>query len=164
MLESELKEIALDMKKEALENGYEISMPTKGRSMFPLLSSKNRIVIVKLNRQNLKTGDIILYRSAGNGNMLVAHRFIRNITRNGKDMLITKGDLCFLCDSPIDPANVLGKVMMIKKAHFNIRLDNAFGLAINKIAMVLSLFNIIYFSIKIGRKLKRTYEGLISSS
>jgi len=76
-------------------------------SMVPVFNPGDIVLVAKINPANIRTGDIIEYRTEERIN--IVHRVIE-IQKNGN--LITKGDANNAADSqPVDPRNVNGKVI-----------------------------------------------------
>ena len=62
---------------------------TSGTSMWPFLKAGEKLVIKKTPVENLRPGDIILYRA---DNQLVCHRLVRKIKRGTNFLLYARGD------------------------------------------------------------------------
>jgi signal peptidase I len=90
-----------------LDQGITIRFRAHGRSMQPAVCNGDIITVAPIDKQNLKTGNIILHR-AGKMNQLVAHRIIR-ITGSGNTKTFhTRGD-AFGCHSEaLDESDILG--------------------------------------------------------
>lgn len=146
--------LILEVKKEALERGYELTLSTIGASMFPLLSSHNKITVVKCDCEELRQGDLILFKSPTNNSALVAHRLIRKIKNENGHIFITKGDATFNNDKPITQEAIIGKIIKIKKRNLSIPLEGTLGKIVNKTFLLLSLVRINYFGFILFRKLK----------
>lgn len=84
--------------------GYRILEVASG-SMQPTLDLKD-ILLVKVNEQDLKTDDIIAYKSEDS---IITHR----IVMIDNDNLVVKGDANNTVDSPIKKDQVIGKVIKI---------------------------------------------------
>lgn len=125
---------SLTLAKEILKRGNCVRIPTIGRSMFPLIS--NIILIEPATAKNIKSGDIVVYSA---GESMIAHRLVRKITRNGKEILLTKGDT-FVDSSEVLPENVIGKVIEIEKWGIRLNLKKGAGKFINTICSSASPF------------------------
>lgn len=154
MDEATIEKIALDLRKEALEKGYSITMPTMGMSMFPLLTTNNKIELIKCDPAGLKNGDIIVYKNNGK---LIAHRLMRKI--RGKDgyLFVTKGDAFFSYDRPISSDAVMGRVIKIKKRYLSIYLEGISGRVINLIMFFISLSKASGLAVRGLIKIKRLF-------
>lgn len=118
---------SLTLVKEILKRGNCVRIPTLGRSMFPLIS--NIILVEPATAKDIKGGDIVVYSA---GKRMVAHRLIRKITRNGKKILLTKGDT-FVDSSEVLPEDVIGKVIEVEKWGIKLNLKKGVGKFINTI-------------------------------
>ena len=112
---------SLILAKEILKKGSCVRIPTIGRSMFPLIS--NIILVEPATAKDIKGGDILVYSA---GERMVAHRLVRKITRNGKKILLTKGDTFVDC-SEISPEDVIGKVIEVEKWGVRLNLKRGAG-------------------------------------
>ena len=101
--------------KELLKRGYCVRVPTLGRSMFPLIS--NVVLIEPAIVKDIIAGDIVAYIS---GERVAAHRLVRKLIKDGKEILLVKGDT-WLESSEVLPENVIGKVIKVEK--WGIQLD-----------------------------------------
>ena len=148
------KNTLVEVKKEALNRGYELILSTLGASMFPLLGSRNKIIVIKCDFEKLKPGDIILFKSPTNDGVLIAHRLIRKTKNKNGYIFITKGDTNFNNDKPFSEEAIIGKIIKIKKKNLNILLEGSLGKIVNKTFLLLSISRINYFGFILFRKLK----------
>ena len=146
--------LTLEVKKEAIEGGYDLAFITEGSSMFPILASENKITVTKCNFKELKPGDLILFKSPTDNGSLVAHRLIRKIKNENDHTFISKGDAVFNPDKPICQDALIGKIVKIKKRGLSIPLEGAIGRVINGIALVFSMGRITYFGFLFLRKIR----------
>ena len=156
MDEAVLNSVILELKKEALKKGRVIALPTTGRSMFPFLTTNNKIELIKYDTQRLEKGDIIVYKS---NDKLIAHRLVRKIKAGDNYLFVTKGDTCFSFDRPINSDAIIGKVIKIRKANFYISLDTIFGKLFSLIMFFLSVSKILASGILILRKAKCMFKS-----
>ena len=93
---------------EVLEKDGELYFTNVGYSMYPLIRQREDILhIVKAD--DYKKGDIVLFIS--DKEKYVLHR----ILKIKKDKIITAGDYNYFKDQPITYAQILGKLISIKK-------------------------------------------------
>lgn len=118
---------SLTLVKEILKRGNCVRIPTLGRSMFPLIS--NIILIEPATAKNIKCGDIVVYSA---GEKMVAHRLVRKTIKDGKNILLTKGDTFVEC-SEVLPEDVIGKVIEIEKWGIKLSLKRGTGKFLNAI-------------------------------
>ena len=63
----------------------------RGTSMLPLFKKGDIVVIVKKPPNEIRPGDVVVYRSI-HGNRLIIHRVIEVLKINGEYEYVTKGD------------------------------------------------------------------------
>ncbi len=98
----------------------------KGRSMFPLLREGDIVFIVRCKPDEIRAGDIIVYKSRIE-NKLIIHRVINIVYSNGEYYYITKGDNNAIIDIGefdrnlgVNQKRVVGKVLSIGNYVFKI--------------------------------------------
>jgi len=84
-------------------------------SMEPTLHVNDLIIVSHVNPRNIKVGDIIVFRSPIEPNMLIVHRVIEVIEKNGVLMFKTKGD-----NNPVPDPWVVKENYVIGKVIFSI--------------------------------------------
>lgn len=89
---------------EALSKHGRIRTMFRGRSMLPTLREGMSILIKKSSPQDVKSADIIMYKSANN---MVVHRVIRVIKKGNDVVFVTKGDNHAYIDCSYIPASDL---------------------------------------------------------
>ncbi len=93
-----------------------------GRSMSPFLKERDIVVVKNPTADDLSIGDIIVYHRHGK---YIIHRFLGLYRKNPTiTYLIAKGDNSFFLDEPITMAQVVGKVISIKRGQQCINLEN----------------------------------------
>ena len=119
--------------------------------MHPFIKN-GQIIQVKLTKiSEIDSGDIIFYRSLDN--RMIIHRVIKKQSRNGKIVLLTKGDSASQFDEYVYSEKIFGKVVAIEKNNKTIRVDRGLLRIINIFWAKLSPFSKwIYF---LPRKIKR---------
>jgi hypothetical protein len=115
-----------------LKAGIAVRFKAPGHSMRPVVRADEIIRVAPILPQHVCQGDIILYTA---GARLIAHRVIavpktfeaepplRNIdfgasadfSSRGPSRFILRGDAAHLCDPPIGPNQVLGKVVAVER-------------------------------------------------
>jgi len=90
-------------------------------SMSPIIETGDRILAKKVDEINLR--DIVVFRS---GSIFITHRIIKIIRKDGKDMLLQRGDAGGIA-ALIPPESVMGKVIAVEKKGKVIRLDYGIG-------------------------------------
>ncbi|MEM1628418.1 MAG: signal peptidase I [Desulfurococcaceae archaeon] len=96
----------------------------KGNSMLPLLREGDIVIIIKANAEEIKPGDIIVYKA---GDKLIIHRVIEIRRMSGDLYFVTKGDNNPMSDFiyfdnliGIHHSRVVGKVFSINQHVFKI--------------------------------------------
>ncbi len=112
---------SLILMKELLKGGYCVRVPTLGRSMFPLIS--NIVLIEPAIVKDIIVGDIVVYIT---GERVAAHRMVRKLIKDGKEILLIKGDT-WLEPRTILPKNVIGKVIGVEKWGIELNLKRGMG-------------------------------------
>jgi signal peptidase I len=86
--------------------------------MHPTIRHGDVITVEPVAPSNLKKGDIILYRFQ---NGLIAHRIVNIEEKNGCGLtFILRGDASVTDDAPVNPEQVLGKVVCLERGHRSI--------------------------------------------
>jgi signal peptidase I len=81
-----------------------------GLSMWPLCRPGDSLLIDKVTLQNLRLGDIIVYRSRG---QLICHRLLRKIWHSGKYKLRVRGDCSISRGEIVTEEQFLGRASAI---------------------------------------------------
>ncbi|WP_162144745.1 S24/S26 family peptidase [Peribacillus kribbensis] len=97
-----------------------MELPAKGNSMYPLIREGNICTFEVCEIEKLKKGDIVLFLSPSGG--LVAHRFVSYLEETGEYLF--KGDTNLGMDAPVLQAQLLGRLVLIKKKQFPLRADH----------------------------------------
>ena len=137
---------SLILMKEILKRGYCVRVPTLGRSMFPLIS--NIVLIEPAIVKDIIAGDIVVYIS---GERVVAHRMVRKLVKDGKEILVVKGDN-WLESSEVFPENVIGKVIGVEKWGIELNFKRGIGKIIDIICRSASpLTSRLYSILRYGK-------------
>jgi hypothetical protein len=95
---------------ELLKRGMPIRFQAQGGSMRPWLKNGDTVEVEPVEWTELKSGDVVLYRSAA-GNWF-AHRLIKKLA-DGR--LVCQGDAGMRPDPPVNPEQVLGRVGAVRR-------------------------------------------------
>jgi signal peptidase I len=109
-----------DVSTKLLCSGQSIRFRAPGRSMLPTIKEDETITVQPVAPSAIKMGDIILYRLEG---VVIAHRVVR--IERGEDggfRFIARGDASGVPDEPVEPAQVLGKVVSVERGGYTIDL------------------------------------------
>ena len=98
-----------------LGNGLDIRISTRGSSMYPLISTGDKITISP--EKNLGLGDVIVFKR---DDQMVCHRLVRITEENGIKHYQTRGDSFFSLDDPVSAAQILGKVIRIERGNVSL--------------------------------------------
>ncbi len=112
-----------------LEHGLFFIQAT-GFSMRPFVRGGDRLIIRKTNVQDLKIGDIILYK-LGNNSPHICHRLVKKINSNQGIKLFARGDSFNFLDDPILEENIQGCIIGILRNGRVINLRNKFQSILN---------------------------------
>src|SRR5665647_3441092 len=107
MKQQELNKQLLDFAEDLLEDNHQLSYKLKGNSMYPTLKAGDIGIVEKCSLEDLKIGDIIVYKT---NNILVGHRLVHISISNTKYLLTTKGDKCYKSDIPFSNEALLGRI------------------------------------------------------
>ena len=89
----------------------ELELETSGISMRPFFDTGSLITVVRIEPENIKIGDIILFKA---DQYLVTHRVIKKIKESGENYFIEKGDNNSLMTS-VSFKDYIGKVVFVKR-------------------------------------------------
>ncbi|MGD9322053.1 MAG: S24 family peptidase, partial [Desulfobacteraceae bacterium] len=110
--------LLLDLSTELLGRGKRVRFRAPGRSMYPTIRENEAITVEPVALQDVKVGDIILFRS---GESVVAHRVMRIEKVEGKaSRFILREDTWGTLDEPVEAEQILGKVVSVERAGRNI--------------------------------------------
>jgi len=123
---------------EVLGRGRSLRFKAKGGSMSPFIRNGDVVEVVPVKRK-INLGDIVLYCSS-HGNPVV-HRVIRR----GKESVTTKGDSVSSSDQPLLSKQVLGRVMVVEKNGWHLRLDSPMGRLLNMLLATMSPFSFLIY-------------------
>jgi signal peptidase len=104
-------------------------------SMSPAMPTGAAIVVAPVGASDVRPGDVITYRSAANGGLLITHRVFELTTDQGQLAFVTKGDANENPDNtPVTADRLVGKVIFhvaaIGKLSQQLRTKAAFFLLI----------------------------------
>jgi signal peptidase I len=105
----DFEELAVDL----LKSGHRLRFRARGSSMHPLVRDGDILVVRPVNQDEMKVGDVVLYRAAGAG--IVAHRIVEKHTRRGQGFLVVRGDATGRPDPQVLWSQVLGRVASIER-------------------------------------------------
>ncbi len=139
-----LKEKTRYIKNILKEKSY-IVLKISGKSMFPLIEDKDKILVLKVYQEEISYGDIILCQIK---DRLLVHR----IVYLKKERIFTKGDANIERDEIFPFKNILGKIVAIQKGRRWMFIDNKIWGIINKM--------IAFYSLRGFKNTRLFYESL----
>jgi signal peptidase I len=160
-----------DITVDLLHNGNVVRFQAPGVSMSPFIRHHEIITIRPCSDRDIRFGDIILYSGFGKGarksshprnERKIAHRFLGTREVDGELRLITKGDNNYLCDPPVLPHQVLGKVVKIDKSGWRLSLDSPFGRLLNTLFGLAIISPVSYFIYPCMKKVKWVFHRIIN--
>lgn len=119
--------LLIELLDEALEKGWEPSLRVASGSMQPLIQPGDRVTVKHADVDQVKFGDIIVFRLQ---EVLVVHRVIGRLRIDGRTFFLQKGD-SNLAASPVPSDDVLARVVAIGKAGKTFRLDTLWEKSVN---------------------------------
>ncbi len=105
-----------NISEDLLGDGFNVRLNTRGFSMFPLITTGDRIIIKR--DRSPSPGDVIVFKR---NDELVCHRLRKIFMKNGITFFQTMGDNQFKLDEPITPSEILGKVEKIDRGNVSYR-------------------------------------------
>lgn len=98
-------------------------VPVTGSSMFPLLQARDQVLVQ--HHPHFQRGDVIVFYYDGR---LTIHRiiFIDKQIQNSETSTLritTKGDNAPRFDTPLQPEQILGRVVLVKRGERSLRID-----------------------------------------
>lgn len=135
-----------------LNQGLRVRFEAPGSSMAPFIRHGEAVTVVPCCPKDLRFGDIVLYSTSSDpaASPKRIHRLIKTKARNGKLLLITKGDALSSVDAPIHPEQVLGKVSIIEKKKWTLELNRPLGKAINLTCALLQRWPVSRWAVRLG--------------
>ena len=98
-----------------LDEGLDVRVSIRGRSMFPLIGAGDKITISP--EKKLVIGDIIVCKR---GDRMVCHRLVRVFEKGGVKYYQTRGDSFFRLDEPVTSGHILGRVAKIERENVSL--------------------------------------------
>lgn len=117
----------IELLDEVMEKGGELSLRVASGSMQPLIQPGDRVTLKHADVDQVKFGDIIVFRQQ---EVLVVHRVIGRLRIDGRTFFLQKGD-SNLAASPVPSDDVLARVVAIGKAGKTFRLDTLWEKSVN---------------------------------
>jgi hypothetical protein len=144
-----------ELSKEILGKGNCLRFQACGGSMHPFIKNGQIIQVRPTKISEINSGDIIFYRNLDD--RMIVHRVIKKYRKNGKIVLLTKGDSTSEFDEYVYPENILGKVVAIEKNNKAIRIDKGLLKWVNTFLAKFSPFSkwIYFLPLRIKHRINR---------
>ena len=110
--ESKYNKSLIDLAEVLLEDNKTLSIRMNGLSMYPALQHGDTGMVKKCFTDELKIGDIVVWRS---DNLLVAHRLISCERKDNGWRLLTRGDNNLVDDIPFSEKELAGKLISFER-------------------------------------------------
>lgn len=108
-------------------------LTVKGSSMRPFLNEGDRVIVRSFDVEKVRIGDIVCF-----GKPVTCHRVIRKSRKNGRLVVLEKGDRQ-LTGTRIPANEISGKVVTVHKGNHTLTLDNKRWHLLNRFTAVISL-------------------------
>jgi len=133
----------------------------QGSSMLPWVRPGDVAILRKVSPDEIACGDIVLFARDGR---FIVHRVVERCVRNGRSLLVTKGDGNPHPDNALIPSEILGRVERIyrgdRRIDFHSREKRALGMLIAHVSrnsrFWLALVQAHSIAIRPARRLLRT--------
>jgi signal peptidase I len=135
---------SLQLLEEQIAGGKRVCLEANGKCMSPIINKGEKLFAKKANPKDLKIGDIIVYKFQG---VPIAHRIIYRFKNNSQTTFLTKGDMYFKIDAPVNENQIIGKVVAVKKTGKMLILDKPSLKFINYLISLLSILSIGMYKI-----------------
>jgi hypothetical protein len=115
----------LELSQEVLNRGALLRFQANGGSMHPFIKSGNILVVEPLKGISVNIGDVVFYHCSDRS--LIAHRLVKINVQKGETLLVTRGDSLNYFDPPVQPAQVMGRIVEIENGRKHLRLSKWSG-------------------------------------
>jgi len=104
-----------NISEDLLSSGTDVRIITRGLSMFPLISTGDRITVSPEKSPSI--GDLMVFKS---NDQMVCHRLVRVFEKDGMKYYQTRGDSFINLDEPVTLDQILGKVIRIERENMSL--------------------------------------------
>lgn len=111
----------LGLARDILKKGRSVRFQAKGWSMHPFVQDRDFITVSPVEDSSIKIGDVVFYSATED--RIIVHRVIRKYRKDGRVVMLIKGDAFFGYFEKIDLQNIIGKVVAIERNGQKKRLD-----------------------------------------
>ena len=106
---------------------------TSGYSMWPFLLPLEKLVVKKTAFEQVRVGDIIIYRAEGK---LICHRVVKKAHRARSCLLYSRGDASLSSPEAVNPEMFAGKAFGILKDERIVSLDTRPQHLLNRLIVI----------------------------
>lgn len=138
----------LELTEILLDENHPLSFSMKGYSMYPTLRAGDKGVVEKWNPDDLKVGDIVVFKA---NDKLVAHRLVSIIFKENVHYFIAKGDKNNHTESFIDDA-LIGKITSIQRRNKTLKMESKSMKMRRFVALYFPNFAIPYYDFSLRTK------------
>lgn len=116
-----------------------IFIEAKGFSMWPFIREGEKLIVARnVSIQDLKVGEIILYRAE---DKLVCHRLVKKIKNNGGYLIYSRGDNSLSSPELVTKERFLGKVAgILRKNGRTINISGRQQRFFNRVIVIIAPF------------------------
>lgn len=126
-----------EITEEVLKKGSNLRFTALGMSMHPFIRNGEILIVEPITAKNLEIGNIVFFKT--DLGSLIAHRMLG---REDSGNILTKGDFGHMRDSPVEPRNILGRVIAVeKRSGRQVNLDRGYNQLINQLLARTSILN-----------------------
>lgn len=117
---------------------------TTGQSMWPSIRTQDKVIVVPVTPQELRLGDLILYRE---NDKLICHRLVRKLRGTSGYLFWVRGDATRWGYETVDRLNLVGRVSQIIRDGKVISQETLFARLFNWGAIIFAPLFMIFFSL-----------------
>jgi signal peptidase len=156
-----------DLFDDILKNGKLLRVKVTGHSMSPFIRGGEVVVIKNLPFEEMRTGDIVLFKNRRGD--LVLHRLVRKRGLERDGTIQTRGDSMPMLDEPVRDADVLGRVVSVERGGrdgkvFLLDMESWVWRGINLFVALASLVeSSVYYSLLRSLRLVRFFRPSLKS-
>jgi signal peptidase I len=140
----------LELSSDIFGKGKSVRFQAKGWSMRPFIRDGDFIVVSPVKNSFIRIGDVVFYPTTEN--KIIVHRVIGKHKRDGRIIMLLKGDAGLGPPEEVYMESILGKVVAIEKNGRKKKLDTTRSLIKNLFFAFISPFS--RWTYPIGSKVK----------
>jgi signal peptidase len=125
--------VALELWRQSQQRG--LVQVVGGNSMAPLIRAGD-LVLVERSLDDIRPGAVVVFQS---GDELITHRVISVGDSESGVWFITKGDNALWPDPPVPAAEIIGRVLSVKRGERQMSLDTALWSAGSRLVALIML-------------------------